>query len=231
MKEFDLCIGGHLTSGRLFLGGHINNGMIELYNFLARLYSSFETAIVPDLASGKCTLRKPSSGAAGVVPNLYDVGNVLNVMSDAYARCIPSTELVIAALVLSGFVSAEIVPDVSGIGRLNCAARGGSAAEVLAQPIQSDILHKFGYTHGPVEVWTQRVEAGLDKWNCSHLLAVPDCVAGVSQEKSGKGESGIAVLSEAEAFVARYRKLCEADPLTLEEMDEMTLGDLDYIIC
>lgn len=230
MKELELCIGGHLTSGRLFLGRHINNGMIELYNSLARLYSSFETAIVPDLASGKCTLRKPSAGAACVVSDLSDVETVLNVMSDAYTGCIPATELAVAALTLSGSVSAEIVPDVSGPGQLNCAAHGGSAAEVLIQSIQSELLHKFGYVHGPVEVLVQRMEAGLDKWNNSHLSAVPGCAAGASQEKSSEGESGIAVLSEAEALVLRYRKLCEVDPLTLEEMDEMTLGDLDYII-
>ena len=49
--------------------------------------------------------------------------------------------------------------------------------------------------------------------------------------KYAAGQTGMAVFAEATGDVARYRRLYEADPMTLAEMDDMSLEELDYIIC
>lgn len=215
----------------LWLGGHLTTGVIELYNLLSRLYSSFEAAIVPDLTSGVCLLRKSCVSEAGVVPRPLDAEAALAVASGACAGCIPNSEPVgDAGLMCFGAVSTGAVPDVSGAGLLNYAVRGCNATEPFVQSVQAEILHMLGNAHSSVEVELSKIAADLDKWLELQSAVSAHCGVYLSQQKSGGGENSVMARVEASAFAARYRKLYEADPITLEEMDEMTLDDLDYTI-
>lgn len=220
MRRFELRLGGHLTSGT-----------VELYNSLIRLYSRIKAAIVPSIASGGGLLQKSGAGMSGVVPVSRNTGSEIGVASCIYTGCVPwVVQNAGAELTFSAISEGSVVPGACGYGQIDFSVRGSNVAEVMVQPVQVDTLHISGNAHGVVYAELPCAEAELEKCAGGHPEIVSYCDMCLLQEKNSKGENGITVLAEAEAFVGKYRKLYELDPMTLDEMDGMTLDELDFVV-
>lgn len=77
----------------------------------------------------------------------------------------------------------------------------------------------------PVENQTQIFGSGVQ----DAIILAAD--APLSSRQFASGDPNAITLSvQSEFEMRRYRKLYEADPLTLAEADQMTLKDLSYIV-